>query len=66
MSGRCFVVVVHRTLAVDLVEAGKIDLTVDLELVRSYVQLGCSGEVDGQTMGFGRVPAGCSAVATWN
>ena len=66
MSGRCFVVVVRRTLAVDLVEAGKIDLTVDLELVRPYVQLGCSAEVGGQTMGFGRVPAGCSAVATWS
>ena len=66
MSGRCFVVAVHRTLSVDLEEAGKIDPTVGLEPVRPYVRLGCSAEVDGQTMGFGRVPAGRSGVATWS
>ena len=66
MSGRCFVVAVHRTLSVQLEGAGKNDPAVDLELVTPYVQPGCSAEVDGQTMGFGRDPAGCSAVATWS
>ena len=66
MSGRCSAAVVHRALSEELEEAGKIDPTVDLELVTPYVQVGCSAEVDGQTMEFGRVPAGWSAVATWS
>ena len=66
MPGRCSVVVVPRTLSVELEEVEKVAPTVDLELVTPCVQLGCSAELDGQMMGFGRVPAGWSAGATWS